>query len=525
MSRRPETAPEPQPDQGQNVAAQGGVVASMTLLSRISGFVRDVVLSYVFGASGVADAFFVAFRIPNFFRRLFAEGAFNQAFVPVLARYRAEDGGALRTFVAVMSGNLGVVLLLVVVTGVLFAPALITVFAPGFWVDPERFELATGMVRITFPYLGFISLTAFAGAVLNSHHRYAIPAFTPVLLNVCLISAALSASLWAGEPVYALAWGVLLAGIAQLLFQLGPLKRLGLLLQPRIDFRDEGAHRVGKLLVPAVFASSVSQINALIDTMLASTLITGSISWLYYSDRLLELPVGLVAVALGTVLLPNLSRLKRAGDDRGFRATLDWGVRMGLLFGLPAAVGLYTLALPLVSGIYMHGALTEIDALMASLSLQAFAAGLLPLVLVKVLAPAYFAEEDTRSPFRVGVIAVGVNICMNLALFRIMGHVGLALGTTCAAWANAALLARGLLRSGRLEVPRETVWFALRCLIGVAVMVIALAWLAPFRGLWLAAGVAERTLWLVGLVAAGGVSYLATVVLCGIRPAQLLHRA
>jgi putative peptidoglycan lipid II flippase len=318
---------------------------------------------------------------------------------------------------------------------------------------------------------------------------------------------------------------VLLAGIAQLLFQLGPLKRLGLLLQPRIDFREEGARRVGKLLVPAVFASSVSQINALIDTMLASTLITGSISWLYYSDRLLELPVGLVAVALGTVLLPNLSRLKRAEDDQGFRATLDWGVRMGVLFGLPAAVGLYALALPLISGIFMHGALTEIDALMASLSLKAFAAGLLPLVLVKVLAPAYFAEEDTRSPFRVGVIAVGVNICINLALFRIMGHVGLALGTTCAAWVNAALLARGLVRSRRLEVPRQTVWFALRCLVGVAVMVMVMAWLAPPGGLWLAAGVAERTAWLLGLVAAGGVSYLAAVVLCGIRPAQLLHRA
>ena len=272
MSRQPEI-------EGQNVAAQGSVVASMTLLSRISGFVRDIVFSYFFGASGVADAFFVAFRIPNFFRRLFAEGAFNQAFVPVLARYRGERRDALQLFVAVMAGNLAAVLLLVVAAGILLAPALITVFAPGFWRDPERFALATDLVRITFPYLGFISLTAFAGALLNSHHRYAVPAFTPVLLNLSLISAALTAGFWTATPVYALAWGVLLAGIVQLLFQVLPVARLGLLVRPRLSTTHPGARRVGTLLVPAVFASSAGQINALIDTILASTLMTGSISW------------------------------------------------------------------------------------------------------------------------------------------------------------------------------------------------------------------------------------------------------
>jgi len=525
MSRRPESAPEAQVAPGQNVAAQGGVVAGMTLLSRVSGFVRDIVLSYVFGASGMADAFFVAFRIPNFFRRLFAEGAFNQAFVPVLARFRAADGASLRSFVAVMSGNLGIVLLSVVVAGVLLAPGLIAIFAPGFWARPERFELATGLVRITFPYLGFISLTAFAGALLNSHHRYAIPAFTPVLLNLSLIGAALAASVLAVEPVFALAWGVFLAGIAQLLFQLPPIRRLGLLLRPRVDFRDDGARRVGKLLLPAVFASSVSQINALIDTMLASMLVTGSISWLYYSDRLLELPIGLVAVALGTVLLPNLSRLTRSEDSAGFGATLDWGLRMGLLFGLPASVGLYVLALPLISTIYMHGALTEIDALMAALSLQAFAAGLVPLVLVKILAPAYFAHEDTTSPFRVGVVSVGVNIAVNLALFRIMGHVGLALGTTTAAWVNAGLLARGLLREERLRLTRSTGAFLLRCLTGIAAMVAVLVLLAPEATAWLRGDALERALGLAILVGAGGTSYLVVIVLCGVRPAQLLHRA
>jgi len=509
----------------QNVAAQGGVVAGMTLLSRISGFVRDIVLSYFFGASGVADAFFVAFRIPNFFRRLFAEGAFNQAFVPVLARYREQPREALLDFVAVIFGNLGFILIGVVVAGVLFAPALITVFAPGFWAHPERFELATGMVRITFPYLGFISLTAFAGSLLNSHHRYAIPAFTPVLLNLSLISAALTASSWFSTPVYALAWGVLLAGMAQLLFQIVPLARLGLLVRPRLNFRHAGASRVGTLLLPAIFASSVGQINSLIDTMLASTLMTGSISWLYYSDRLLELPIGLVAVALGTVLLPNLSRLAGEENRQGFLATLDWGVRMAVLFGLPAAVALYLLALPLISSIFLHGALTEIDAIMAALSLQAFATGLLPLVLVKVLAPAYFAHEDTRSPFRIGVVAVAVNVAINLALFRIMGHVGLALGTATAAWVNALLLARGLERNGRLVFGTDVIRFFVCCALATCAMSAALLLATPATASWLTMNAVIRSLWLGGLVGGGAGVYLLVLVICGVRPVQLLHRA
>jgi putative peptidoglycan lipid II flippase len=497
----------------------------MTLLSRISGFVRDVVLSYFFGASGIADAFFVAFRIPNFFRRLFAEGAFNQAFVPVLARYREQPRAELEEFVRVIFGNLGTVVLIVVFAGVLFAPGLITVFAPGFWADPERFDLATNLVRNTFPYLGFISLTAFAGSLLNSHHRYAIPAFTPVLLNISLISAALTASLWFSEPVYALAWGVLLAGAAQLLFQVIPLARLGLLLRPKLALRHQGAKRVGALLLPAVFASSVGQINALIDTMLASTLVTGSISWLYYSDRLLELPIGLVAVALGTVLLPNLSRLAREDSREGFLATLDWGLRMAVLFGLPAAVALYLLALPLIATIFLHGALTTIDALMASLSLQAFAVGLLPLVLVKVLAPAFFAHEDTRSPFRAGVVAVAVNIVINLSLFQIMGHVGLALGTACAAWVNALLLARGLHQRGRIEIKRPLLVFMGCCALASAIMAGVLVMIAPDAAQWLSAGALTRGLWTAGLVAVGGSAYLLVLVVCGVHPRQLLHRA
>ena len=305
-------------DPAQNVTAQGGVVAGMTLLSRISGFGRDMVLANFFGASEVADAFFVAFRIPNFFRRLFAEGAFNQAFVPVLTRYKARTVAELRLFVAVVAGNLTLALLFVVIAGVVLAPGLVAVFAPGFAGDEQRFALTTDMLRITFPYLGFISLTAFAGALQNSQHRYAIPAFTPVLLNLTLISAMLFAADLFTNPVFALAWGVFAAGLVQLLFQFPSIWRLNLVVAPRVSTRHEGAKQVGRLLVPAVLAASVSQINTLIDTILASTLLTGSISWLYYSDRLMELPIGLVAVALGTVLLPNLSRLDAAGSARNF---------------------------------------------------------------------------------------------------------------------------------------------------------------------------------------------------------------
>ncbi|MEQ9002168.1 MAG: murein biosynthesis integral membrane protein MurJ, partial [Pseudomonadales bacterium] len=334
------TATEPAAGGPQNVSAQGTVVAGMTLISRISGFARDMVMSHFFGAGAQADAFFVAFRIPNFFRRLFAEGAFNQAFVPVLARYKDQQREQFLEFIAAVSGNLAVAVWSVVLLGVVFSPALVTVFAPGFWNAPEQFAMATAMLQITFPYLGFISLTAFAASLLNSHHRYAVPAFTPVLLNISLIAAMLFTTDVFSEPVYALAWGVFVAGLAQFALQLPALGRLGLLVRPRLSLAHPGVRQVGRLLLPAVFAASVSQINTLIDTILASTLMTGSISWLYYADRLMELPVGLVAVTLGTVLLPNLSRLASANDSDGFAATLEWGLRMGLLLGLPSAAAL-----------------------------------------------------------------------------------------------------------------------------------------------------------------------------------------
>lgn len=523
------TDPEPRgaAQAAQNVTAQGSVVAAMTLLSRVSGFVRDVVLSDVFGAGAAADAFFVAFRIPNFFRRLFAEGAFNQAFVPVLARYRTEPTALFHAFVAAVAGNLAVAVWSVVAVGVLFAPLVVALFAPGFWNDAAQFRAATEMLRVTFPYLGFIALTAFAAALQNSQGRFAIPAFTPVLLNLSLIAAMLFATGAFGEPVYALAWGVFVAGLLQFLFQLPALSRLGLLVVPRPGLGHPGVRQVGRLLVPAVFAASVSQINTLVDTMLASSLTTGSISWLYYSDRLLELPIGLVAVTLGTVLLPNLSRLAHAADAGGFRRTLEWGMRMGVLFGLPASVALYVLALPLVATLYRHGAMDDLDARMTALALQAFAVGLVPLVLVKVMAPAYFAREDTATPFRFAIVAVGSNVVMNLMVFSWFGHVGLALATSAAGWLHAGLLLRGLVGARapaeRRFRPGPAFWGTLvRALVGSLVMGFALWWFSPPAAHWLAAGVWIRAGWLCLAVAAGGALYALVLVAGGERPRRLL---
>ncbi len=508
----------------QNVSRQGLLVASMTAVSRISGFVRDVAFAYLFGATGVADAFFVAFRIPNFFRRLFAEGAFAQAFVPALAAERALGRDNMRAFIQRIGGNLSLALLVVTAAGVLGAQGLVFVFAPGFWDEPEKAELASRLVRITFPYLFFIALTALAAALLNSVNRYATPAITPVLLNLVLITAAVAVAPTLEEPVLALAWGVFIAGVVQLLFQFPSLKREGLLLRPRLGVND-GVRRFGRLLLPAMFAASVGQINALIDTILASMLITGSISWLYYADRLLELPIGLVAIALGTVLLPNLSRLSAGGETESFSLTLDWGMRIGIVLGLPAAAALYLLAGPLVTSIFNYGALTDGDVVMASLALQAFSVGLLPMVLVKIAQPGYFARQDTTTPFRIGVVAVAVNITANLSMFSWFGHVGLAFGTAMSACVNAYLLIRGLMRLGVYTPTRALAVTAARVVVATAVMATALVLWVPDTDFWLDLAGLERALWL-GATCAGGIMVFAlTLLLSGFRPSELRHAA
>jgi len=506
-----------------SITRQGSVVAAMTLLSRIAGFVRDVVLANFLGASGLADAFFVAFRIPNFFRRLFAEGAFNQAFVPVLMRYRERGFVELQQFVAVIGGNLAIAVCLLVIAGIVFAPAVTMVFAPGF-IGTERFDLTAELLRITFPYLGFISLVAFSASILNAHHRYAIAAFTPILLNLSLLLAMWLGARYSESPIHVLAWGVFAAGFVQWIFLQPAIRKLDLLVLPRPGVRHEGARQVGRLLVPAILAASVGQINALIDSILASTLVVGSVSWLYYADRLLELPVGLVAVALGTVLLPNLSRLDARGQAEAFTRLLDWGLSLALLLAVPAAVALYVLAGPLLAAIFHHGAMTSHDVVMASLALQAFSVGLIPMVLVKVLAPAYFARQDTRTPFRIALVAIAINIIGNLAVFRWFGHVGLALVTSLSAWVNACLLLYVLIHRDRYTPGPTFYKRTLRVLGSAVVMGLLLMWLVPPMEDWLAADQALRSLWIAAAVGGGGAIYLLMLIVLGFRPRDFVHR-
>ena len=383
------------------------MVAAMTLLSRISGLIRDIALAYLFGASVVADLFFIAFRVPNVFRRLFAEGAFSQAFVPVLMDYRHRGPVELKLFLAHLSTKFVGILSVVVVLGVVFSAALAGLFAPGLLDSPNEFALVTELLRITFPYLGFISLTAYAGALFNAHGYFALPAITPVMLNLCLIVAAgiALAGVFEAQPVIIVAWGVMAAGIVQMTMQLPLLAKLDLMPAPRIG-HHEGLAQVRSLLIPALLANSVGQINTLINTILASTLIAGSISWLYYADRLLELPIGLVAVALGTVLLPHLSAMVVQGNPQRFQRTLNWGITLGVGLGLPAAVALYLLAEPLLAVIYLSlpgSAMTVADIQMAGAALQLFAIALPGFVLVKIFSPAFFANKDSKTPLRCAV--------------------------------------------------------------------------------------------------------------------------
>ncbi|MFN3882345.1 MAG: murein biosynthesis integral membrane protein MurJ [Nitrincola lacisaponensis] len=496
-----------------------GVVGIMTLISRVLGLVRDVTVASIFGAGGHADAFFVAFKIPNFLRRLFAEGAFSQAFVPVLSEYRTQrDLQSVQLLVNRVAGTLGMTLMLLTVVAMMAAPLLAALFAPGFYLaDDERFPLATEMLRITFPYLLLISLTAFCGAILNSYERFAIPAFTPVLLNLCLIGAALWISPMMDPPIMGLAWGVFLAGVMQLLFQLPFLARLRLLPRPTPGWRDEGVRRIMKLMVPALFGVSVAQINLLLDTVLASFLQDGSVSWLYYSDRLVELPLGVFGIAIATVILPALSRNHAEKSVQSFSATLDWALRMILLIGLPAALALVVLAEPMIATLFHYGQMQDRDVLMAGLSLKAYAVGLLAFMLIKVLATGYFSRQDMKTPVRIAVWAMLANMVFNLILVWPLDHVGLALATSLSAFLNAGLLLHGLRKADVLQW--QPGWLRVWLRNGLA-NVAMLGFLISFRGAtdeWLAAGLWQRVEWLLWLVIGGMLVYLAVQAVLGLR--------
>ncbi|WP_319558547.1 murein biosynthesis integral membrane protein MurJ [Thiomicrorhabdus sp.] len=500
-------------------------VGSMTMISRILGFVRDVIIARYFGAGMGADAFFVAFKIPNFFRRLFAEGAFSQAFVPVLAEAKEKNGhAAVKHLVDAISFRLGGILLLLTAFGVFGSSLWMLVFAPGFLDEPEKFDLAADMLSITFPYLLLISLVAFSSAIMNTYNQFAVPAFTPVFLNLVLISFAVWVSPLMEVPVMALAWGVLVAGVVQLLFHLPFLYRLGLLPSPS-RHSDPGVQEVKRLMIPALFGVSVAQINLLVDTILASFLVTGSVSWLYYSDRLMEFPLGVFGVALATVVLPGLSKMAAKEDWQGFRQDLDSALRLVLLIGLPAMLGLLILAGPLVTTLFYYGEFSAKDVEMSSLSLMAYSFGLLGFILVKILAPAFYSRKDMKTPVRVAVIALVSNMVLNLALIGPFAHVGLAAATSISAFLNAGLL-YWYLRKQQVFAPMQGwIGFSVKIALGSVAMSLLLLMLSPSLDDWMSMDAWQRLGYLSALVAGAMLLYFAVLALLGLSPRRLIKRA
>ncbi|MFP3341744.1 murein biosynthesis integral membrane protein MurJ [Halomonas sp. SIMBA_159] len=512
----PQHANMPPPRRG--LMRSGLVVSAMTMLSRVMGLVRDVVVATFLGAGNGSDAFFVAFKIPNFLRRLFAEGAFNQAFVPVLSEYSTQrTKQEIRELLNAVAGSLTALLALITALAMLGAPWLVWLFAPGFGRDPEKLALTADMLRLTFPYLLLISLTAFSGSVLNTWNRFAVPAFTPVLLNISLIGAALLLMPLMEEPAMALAWGVLIAGAAQLAFQVPFLLRLGLLPTPWPNFAHDGVKRILKLMVPALFGVSVSQINLLLDTVLASLLAAGSVSWLYYSDRLVELPLGVFGVAIGTIILPALSKRHTEQSTEHFSAMLDWAIRVVLLLGVPAALALAVLAEPFLITLFHYGAMTDNDIQMAAMSLRAYAFGLVAFMLIKVLAPGFFARQDTKTPVKVGIIAMVANMVFNLLLIWPLAHAGLALATALSAFLNAGLLGYLLYRQQVLVFQPGWGRYAVQLVGGSVLMSVALMLVSPDWQVWLEFGLWQRVRWVAGLVVLGGGLYFIWLTALGLR--------
>ncbi len=511
----------------------------MTLVSRVLGLVRDVVIANVMGAGVMADVFLFANKIPNFLRRLFAEGAFAQAFVPVLSEYQVKDEQQseqddkknnhqqTRLLIAQVSGTLGVIITGVTLFGMLASPVFVMLFGFGWFVDwlngapgGEKFTLAGNLLSITFPYLWFISFAALSGAVLNTMGRFAVGAFTPVLLNIAIIGMAIWGSPYTESPAHALAWGVFLGGLIQFLFQIPFMCKAGMLVKPTWAWHSEGVTKIRKLIVPALFGISVTQINLLLDTIIASFLITGSISWLYYADRLLEFPLGLFGIGIATVVLPSLSKLHSKNNSAEFSGTLDWGIRVICLFGWPALAGLMVLSQPIIMVLFMRGEFTEQTVLKVSMALFAYLAGLLSFMFIKILAPGYYARQDTKTPVKIGIIAMVANMLFNLMLAPFLGYVGLALATTLSATLNAWLLYRGLKTSGIYKLSAKTLIFIGKLVVSSSVMALVVYQLSADFDVWLAMGLIEQVIQLTICITLGIVSYLSMIILLGIRLAD-----
>ncbi len=509
------------------------VFSAMTLLSRIAGFVRDMLQGMLFGTGGAMSAFIVAYRIPNFLRRVFAEGSMAMAFVPVLNEIKQRgDKAALKDFIDNMAGALCAVVLVVAAAGVLLAPLVAGLFTPGWAVDqPEKFAQASAMLRVTFPYLTFISMMALAASILNSFGKFGLPAFTPVLHNLTMIAAMFWLAPRFDVPPMGLAWGVLIAGFLQLVLLWPALGRLGLRPRLRLGFRHPEVRKVGRLMLPTLFSSSVAQVNLLVGTAFASLLVDGSQDWLYYSDRLIEFPLGLFGVALGTVILPHLSRRHADADASGYSASLDWGMRTALLVGVPAGLGLMLLAEPLTATIYNYGKFTDHDTRMSAISLTVMAVGIPGFMLSKVLAPAFYARQDTKTPMRAAIWTVAINVLLTVAITWPLwhngvagAHGGIAAASGIAGLFNAWLLWVYLRRAG-LHQPRPG-WgrYLLRILVASVAMIAVVLAIRMWVGEWAAIDDWRlRVGWLLFAVGAGAAAYGLAQVALGLRPRHLRH--
>ena len=511
-----------------NLLKSLAAVSSMTMLSRVLGFVRDTIIARTFGAGVASDAFVVAFKLPNLLRRIFAEGAFSQAFVPILAEYKTQQGDeAARTFLAYVTGLLTLVLALVTFIGILAAPWIVWASAPGFADEAERFELTTDLLRVTFPYILLISLSSLAGAVLNTWNRFSVPAFVPTLLNVSMIVFALFLTPYFDPPIMALGWAVLVGGLAQLLFQLPHLHKIGMLVLPRLNLKDTGVWRVMKQMGPAIFGVSVSQISLIINTIFASFLVAGSVSWMYYADRLMELPAGVLGVALGTILLPALSKTHSGANREDYSKLLDWGLRLCLVLALPSAVALAVISEPLIASLFQYGKFTAADTLMTQRALIAYSLGLVGIILVKILAPAFYAQQNIKTPVRIGLVTLLATQAMNvLFIFVIpLAHAGLALAIGLAACLNAGLLYWQLRKRDMFQPQPGWALFLGKLLLALLAMVAVLLLAMQQLPAWADNTMLWRLLRLGGLVGVGMLAYLAVLALLGFRLKDFARRS
>ena len=512
-------------------------VSLLTLASRITGLVRDLLMASTFGASGLTDAFNVAFRIPNLFRRLFAEGAFSQAFVPALAHAKERDGeAATHALIDSVATVLAWALVLTCVLGVAGAPVLVWLLASGFQKDPHAMEAAVFMTRWMFPYIGFMSMVALSAGILNTWRRYAVPAATPVLLNLCMIAAAWwgapAFAGWGIEPIYAMAAGVMAGGLLQLAVQVPVLRRTGHL--PRIGmsvarvraaWSEPGTRQVARMMAPALLGVGVAQISLMINTQIASWLPAGSVTWLSYADRLMEFPTALLGVALGVVLMPQLAAAHAAKDVARYSSMLDWGLRLVVLLALPASVALLLFPEPLVATLFHYGAFTGRDVAQVSLALAGYGVGLVGLVAVKVLAPGYYAHQDIRTPVRIAIVVLVLTQLLNLALVPWLAHAGLALSIGLGALVNATWLLLGLWRRGSWRPSAGWPRFLVQVILATVLMGTVLRWCGQ-QADWLAlrSDAGLRVLWLGGVLALAGAAYFSTLRLAGMDIRAIVRR-